>query len=142
MIHLGGPGLLNTLEKLAQIFGPLLAAVLVISVLLFALSIVYLFLKGVEEPVRTLLPALMRYVLKTIEFERKTEDPAIRLEYRSHTCLFVLALLCVVAYIGAAIIPWGDKAAPHLLIGFISCIALFLALIPASLGLSRRRNLP
>jgi hypothetical protein len=130
------------LEKLAQIFGPLLAVVLIISALGSGVSIVYLLLKGVEGPVRALLPSLMRYALKALEDERKTEDPAIRLEYRSHACLFVLAFLCVVAYIGTAVIPWGDKAAPRLLSGAISCIALFLALIPASLGLSRRRRLP
>jgi hypothetical protein len=132
----------SALNDLAAILGPIGSALFVVSVVALLLGFVlvslYMVLHFGHEGAHMFLPFLHE-AFTALRSESTKTDPAIRLEMRFQTFLGAIIILCLLASLLHALIPWGRDRSEQIFLGaLITSTVLFVCLGCVSLNLSLR----
>ncbi len=91
--------------RILSLLGPLAAVFLVAIISAAVLILVYMLLHFGEEGMRMFLPFVSQ-VWGVLRSEPRKTHPAIKLEFRFHLLLAAVFILCFLAIVLHAIVPW------------------------------------
>jgi hypothetical protein len=128
----------SILNDLAAILGPIGTVLLVTVVLGAMLTFLYMVLHFGDQAAHMFLPFLHE-AFKALRSESTKTHPAIRLEMRFQQFLGAIVILCLLAILLHALVPWvRERSEQTLLDALLTSAILFVCLGCVSLNLSLR----